>query len=247
MSLDTAGGWSRVVLDCGPVDLFSPEGDEPAGLAVLFLHGSDRKTLEQHERLARELAVRRIPAVCPHCEDALWLDVVSRGPQAGRTVLADLRAALVPFLRERWGIAPPRIGLLGVEWGGQGVLQLAYRFPREFPVVAAVSPAVDFHILHGSCPPLDALFADPEAARQQTVTLQLHPLNWPRDQYLACDPRDGLFFDGVERLASKLWSMGIPFEADLQPAPEAAPSDPLAARGLTALAFVLERLSRPAL
>jgi S-formylglutathione hydrolase len=100
--------------------------------------------------------------------------------------------------------------------GGQGGLQLAYRFPREYPVVAAISPAVDFHNLYGQGLPLDEMFAGKEAARQETATLRIHPLNWPRHQLLVCDPADSRWFEGAERLAGKLWSIGIPFESDLE-------------------------------
>jgi S-formylglutathione hydrolase len=59
------------------------------------------------------------------------------------------------------------------------------------------------------------MYATAEAARQDTATLLLHPLNWPRQQLLMCDPTDAEWFEGTERLASKLSSTGIPFESDL--------------------------------
>ncbi len=130
--------------------------------------------------------------------------------------MAYLREQVVPWISEQWNVAPPLIGLLGISMGGQGALQLAYRHAREFPVVAAISPAVDFQNLIGQGLPLDEMFTDVEAARQQTVTLQLHPLNWPRHQLFVCDPTDLAWHEGAERLASKLASMGIPFEDDLE-------------------------------
>ena len=127
-----------------------------------------------------------------------------------------LREQVLPYIAERWNSQPPEIGLIGISMGGQGALQLAYRFPREFPVVAAISPAVDFHNWHGQGLPIDEMFPTREAARQQTVTLQLHPLNWPKHQLLVCDPGDVEWFEGVERLAMKLSSSGIPFESDME-------------------------------
>jgi hypothetical protein len=94
-------------------------------------------------------------------------------------------------------------------------LQAAYRWPREFPAVAAISPAIDFHRWHSVDRSLFEMFISAEAARQQTATLNLHPLNWPPHQWFACDPADA-HHDGCERLASKLRSIGIPFEADLR-------------------------------
>jgi S-formylglutathione hydrolase len=81
--------------------------------------------------------------------------------------------------------------------------------------VAAIAPAVDFHSWYGYGLSLDQMFASKEAARQQTATLHLHPLNWPKHQFLCCDPADEYWFEGTDRLAMKLSSMGIPYERDL--------------------------------
>ncbi|MFM8221762.1 MAG: alpha/beta hydrolase-fold protein, partial [Planctomycetaceae bacterium] len=99
--------------------------------------------------------------------------------------------------------------------GGQGALKLAYQQPALFPVVAALAPAIDFHLWVGKGYPLDDLYETAEEARQETATVLIHPLNWPRHQWLGCDPGDQEWFDGVERLAGKLSSTGIPFESDL--------------------------------
>ena len=95
------------------------------------------------------------------------------------------------------------------------MLQLAYRWPRDFPNVAAIAPAVDFHNWYGYGLTLDQMFASKESARQQTATLNVHPLSWPKHQFLCCDPQDEYWFEGTDRLAMKLSSIGIPFERDL--------------------------------
>jgi S-formylglutathione hydrolase len=59
------------------------------------------------------------------------------------------------------------------------------------------------------------MFASKEAARQQTATLHIHPMNWPKQQFLCCDPADEYWFEGTDRLSMKLSSIGIPFECDL--------------------------------
>ena len=100
--------------------------------------------------------------------------------------------------------------------GGHGALRLAYRYPEQFPTVAAVAPAVDLQIWHGRGLPLDEMYPTAEAARQDTATLLLHPLHWPRHQLLMSDPTDAEWFDSAQRLASKLYSTGIPFESDLE-------------------------------
>ena len=101
--------------------------------------------------------------------------------------------------------------------GGQGALRLAYRYPQEFPVVAAVSPAIDFQIrYHEGDEVIQAMYDDAEAVRQDTATLYVHPLNWPRYQFFCCDPTDARWIDSAERLQMKLQSLGIPHQCDLQ-------------------------------
>ena len=58
--------------------------------------------------------------------------------------------------------------------------------------------------------PLEDWYQSAEEARQQTVPLQLNPLAWPTHQLLTCDTDDGDWYEGVERLAGKLASSGIP-------------------------------------
>jgi S-formylglutathione hydrolase len=183
---------------------------------VLFLHGHSQETLVGNPVFTTELERRGLRAVCPHGGRAWWLDLVCPEFDPQTTPLAFVRDRVVAEIGTRWGVRPPMIALLGISMGGQGILQLAYRRPREFPVVAAISPAVDFQNLYGQGLPLDTMFRDREAARQQTATLQLHPMSWPRHQFLVCDPADADWIEGVERLTMKLRSLGIPFEADLK-------------------------------
>ena len=158
-----------------------------------------------------------------------------------------LRDHVVPWIGSEWGVEPPRIGLTGISMGGQGVLQLAYRHARAFPVVAAISPAVDFHQWHGQGLPLDQMFADREAARQATVTLQIHPLDWPRHQLIVCDPDDADWFEGADRLGMKLSSMGIMYERDLETRAGGHSWDYFDNMADRVIDFVAERLHKVAL
>ena len=75
---------------------------------------------------------------------------------------------------------------------------------------------MDFQDWWGRGLPLDDMFDSQEAARQQTAILHLQPLNWPRHQLIVCDPGDADWIHSSERLASKLYSSGIPFESDFE-------------------------------
>jgi pimeloyl-ACP methyl ester carboxylesterase len=216
-------GWRRIEIDGRQADLFEPvrgQAQTPVDQqqprqAVVFLHDFDAETLSNNAVFTAELVRLGLPAVCPIADRSWWTTVPCPDFDPKRSPLDFVRESIIPFVNAQWGVQPPRIGLLGIGMGGQGVLQLAYRWPREFPTVAAIAPAVDFQNWYGYGLSLDRMFASREAARQQTVTLHLHPLNWPKHQFFCCDPTDEYWFEGAERLAMKLSSMGIPYDRDL--------------------------------
>ncbi|MBW3542454.1 MAG: esterase [Planctomycetes bacterium] len=241
---EVAGMWSQVKIAGKTADVYEPAARLDASAAVLHLHGHGLQTLAGNVAFSAELERHALPAICPHGQRSWWLDVICREFDPQMTPLAFLRNHVVPFIAERWGAKPPAVGLTGVSMGGQGALQLAYRHPREFPVVAAISPAVDFHQWHGQGLPLDEMFSTREAARQQTATLQFHPMNWPRHQLIVCDPTDETWFEGVERLTMKLRSIGIPFESDLETSRGGHSWDYFNAMAPRVIGFVAERLEQ---
>jgi S-formylglutathione hydrolase FrmB len=125
---------------------------------------------------------------------------------------------VVPLVAERWDSRPPQLALLGISMGGQGALRMAYKHPNIFPTVAAIAPAIDFQkrIDEGVDPGLEFMYGDSESARQDSALLHIHPLNWPRNQFFCCDPTDTRWHDSADRLRMKLWSLGVPFECDLE-------------------------------
>ena len=211
-----AGKWLQVEIAGKTADVYEPSNANDCGQAVLHLHGHGLETLKDNPIFSAELERHGLPCICPRGQRSWWTDIICNEFDPEITPLAHLYERVVPYIAERWNTAPRQIGLTGISMGGQGALQLAYRYAREFPVVAAIAPAVDFHNWHGNGLPLDEMFANKEAARQETVTLQLHPLSWTRHQLLVCDPTDVDWFEGVERLVSKLYSSGILFESDLK-------------------------------
>lgn len=207
--------WQRIDIAGRPADLLDPSPSARRSEVVLFLHDFDAQTLRASPAFTAELARRGLRTVCPIADRSWWTTVTCPDFDATLSPLDFVRDAVVSAIRELWQIEPPAIALLGIGMGGQGVLQLAYRWPRDFPVVAALAPAVDFHNWYGYGLSLDTMFASKEAARQETATLHVHPLNWPKRQFICCDPADEYWFEGSDRLAMKLSSMGIPYERDL--------------------------------
>jgi pimeloyl-ACP methyl ester carboxylesterase len=212
----TAGAWSTIEIAGKPADIFEPA--KPAAIpgAIVFLHGHGQERLVANAVFTAEFDRHGLRVVCPSGKRSWWLDRICSEFDPALTPLNYLRDAVVPFIEERWRIKPPAIALLGVSMGGQGVLQLAYREARRFPVVAAISPAIDFHRLYGQGLPLDQMFSSAEEARQETAILKIHPLNWPKHQLVVCDPKDEHWYESSERLMLKLHSSGIPFDSDFQ-------------------------------
>jgi pimeloyl-ACP methyl ester carboxylesterase len=211
-----AGTWSIIDIAGKPADIYEPPTPSVEPKAILFLHGHGQERLANNAVFTEEFARHGLRVVCPAGKRSWWLDRVCTEFDPVITPMDYLRNSIVPFLETHWHIRPPGIGLLGVSMGGQGVLQLAYREARRFPVVAAISPAIDFHRVCGQGLPLDQMFSSAEEARQETATLKIHPLNWPKHQLMVCDPKDEHWFESSERLSLKLHSSGIPFESDLQ-------------------------------
>lgn len=208
--------WTTESVDGRRCDVFLPEGESPPSGVVLFLHGHGRVLLNENPTFTRLFQQYHLAAFCPDGARSWWLNTICSEFHVELTPQQWLLDSVVPFITSRSGIEPPRIALLGVSMGGQGVLQLAYRSASKFPVVAAISPTVDFHQLYGSGIPLDTMFPDAESARQATVVLNLQPLAWPRHQFYCCDPDDVEWFDGAARLGMKLSSSGILHERDLE-------------------------------
>jgi S-formylglutathione hydrolase FrmB len=129
--------------------------------------------------------------------------------------------------------------------GGQGALRQAYKYPNDFPVVAALSPAIDYHRCYESGDPaLRQMYKSSEDARQDTAILHIHPLNWPRHQWFCGDPADETWWDSVDRLRMKLWSLGIPHECDLETPGGGHGFEYYQRMAPTAIAFLVRRLDQ---
>ena len=203
--------WNTTTLAGHTVEVFTPKS--PRGGAALLYLPAEGKRASQNAALTAALNRFQLPAVSPAVAGTWWLDIVEPAFDAALPALRLLADHVVPLIESQFGVSPPAIGLLGREVGGQGVLQLAYRQPRQFPAVAAIDPAIDFHERYGSGTTLDDLFATREVARQHTALLRMQGVGWPRRQLLLAD-RENAWFDGADRLDMKLRSMGIPLTSD---------------------------------
>jgi S-formylglutathione hydrolase FrmB len=212
-----SGVWSEETVGGHPCDLFMPAVQNPHGFVVLYLHGVHLNRLHDKTAFMEQVERYGLPVVAPMTRRSWWTDRICREFDAKITAERHVLDNVLQFIEQRLGAAPPKIGLLGTSMGGQGALRLAYKHPRLFPVVAAISPAIDFHKRYNEGDEtIPQMYPDPEAARQDTAILHIHPLNWPRHQFFCCDPEDYRWWDSADRLRMKLWSLGIPHECDLE-------------------------------
>jgi len=237
--------WTELDIGGRPCWLFEPRSRNEHGYAALYLHDLDEPGRPRCAALVEELSRAGMPIIAPVTGRSWWVDRPS--PDFDQTLSAEVHVLdnVLPWIVEHLGVAPPQIALLGVGMGGQGALRLSYRHPNQFPVVAGISPLLDFQqFVKEGDEILNGMYADPESARQDTAILHLHPLNWPRNQFFCCHPQDHEAFEGADRLRMKLSSIGILCEHDLESAPSPPGPDYTAAMAEPVVRFLAERLDR---
>ncbi|WP_428307285.1 alpha/beta hydrolase-fold protein [Lacipirellula sp.] len=237
--------WSDVSIAGHRCRAFEPSVPSLHGYAVLYLHDADEIDVAANHALSSLLEKHGLRCLAPLTGRSWWTDRVWPLFDAEQSTERFVLEPVLNWLREQWDVRPPLVALLGVGMGGQGALKLSYKHPNVFPICAAIAPTIDYHYaLEAGDQTLNALYRDAEQARQDTATLHIHPLNWPRHQWFCSDTADYLSHDGADRLRMKLYSLGVPYEADLE---ATADGDQVcyAERMLEpAMAFIVDRLER---
>lgn len=209
--------WSEIEVGGHPCDLFEPAERNPHGFVLIYLHGVHLGRLVDKPAFIDQFEKHGLPVVAPITQRSWWTDIICTEFDSGITAEQHLLQNVLPFVEERFQAATPKVGLFGTSMGGQGALRLAYKHPDVFPVVAGISPAIDYQSrFYVGDETIPQMYSDPEAVRQDTATLHIHPLNWPRNQFFCCCPEDEGWWESADRLRMKLYSLGVPFEHDLQ-------------------------------
>jgi enterochelin esterase-like enzyme len=206
-------------------DVFEPADRNPHGFVIVYLHGVHQTRLADQPAFTAEFERHGLPVVAPFTKRSWWTDRIC--PEFDATLTAERHVLdnVLPLIKERYGGEPPPaasrveplVALLGTSMGGQGALRFAFKYPNRFPVVAAISPAIDYQLRwNEGDETLPQMYSDAEAVRQDTATLHVHPLNWPRNIWFCCDPADARWHDSADRLHMKLAALGIPHEYDLE-------------------------------
>lgn len=212
-----AGIWSKIEVAGHPCDVFEPSTPNPHGFVVIYLHGVHLGRLDRNEAYSLEFARHGLPVICPITQRSWWTDRICREFDPSLTAKRHVLDNVLPYLAARWNSTPPKIALLGTSMGGQGALRFAFENPSLFPICAAVSPAIDFYKRYydEDEETIPEMYASPEAARQDTATLRVHPLNWSRNVWFCSDPTDERWHESAQKLHMKLYSLGILHECDL--------------------------------
>jgi len=216
-SATPTGAWTSVIVAGHECLCYEPPVLSEHGYAVLYLHDLYQGMLSDHQAVVQHFDCHGLRVISPLSKRSWWTDRIC--PEFDQAITAEnyLLEKVVPYLAEAWDCTPPQIALLGPSMGGQGVLRLAYKHPQLFPVVAAVFPSIDHQIRFDEGDrQLAQMYRDAEDVRQDTATLHIHPLNWPRHQWFCCDPTDYRWHDSADRLRMKLFSLGVPHECDLE-------------------------------
>ncbi len=215
--MSSSGTWSEVELSGHACEFYDPPERNPHGYVVIYLHGVHLNRLCDKPAFLREFDRHGLRVVCPRTARSWWSDRICEEFDPQITAERYLTDHVLGWIRDNWQVEPPRVALLGTSMGGQGALRISFKHPQTFPVLAAISPAIDYHTrMDEGDETLPGMYADKEEARQDTATLHIHPLNWPRHMYFACDPADVRWHESADRLRMKLAALGVPFEADLE-------------------------------
>lgn len=211
------GTWSQIDVDGHLCDIFEPSNPRTHAQVVIYLHGVHLGRLIDKDVYTELFEEHGLRVIAPMTQRSWWTDKICEEFSEEYTAEQFLLQRILPVIEERWSAKPPQVALLGTSMGGQGALRFSYKYPDLFPVVAAISPAIDYQLrMYDGDEVLAGMYDDPEAARQDTALLHIHPLNWPRHQFFCCDPKDTKWFPSADRLHMKLYSLGVPHEYDLE-------------------------------
>lgn len=209
------GAWTATIVDGKTLDVYQPAATGTPRFGIIFLHGIGGETLRDKPAFTRVFDELNLPCVSPIAGPCWWVDRPCPAFDPRVTPEQFVRGNVLAFFKERFGLSPRSIGLLGISMGGQAALRLAFKFPETFPAAAGISSALDCHEIYGQGSPLDELYESKEQCRQDTALLHVPPYNPPPHIFLCIDPNDHAWLRGNDRLHEKLTALGVPHAHDL--------------------------------
>ncbi|MBC21053.1 MAG: esterase [Planctomycetaceae bacterium] len=205
--------WTRQDIAGHMCDLYLPAHASNHGYSIIYLHDFALQGSMGCIHLTESFEQYGFCVIAPDVKRSWWSDKICLEFDENQSAENYLLESVMPWLAEHWQVVPPRIGLLGTGMGGQASLRFGFKYPDLFPVVAAITPKIDHQSSWWEPESfLDQMYLSEEAVRQDTATLHIHPLYWPRNIWF-CSHSSWL--DSAQRLQMKLSALGIPYEAEL--------------------------------
>jgi hypothetical protein len=236
------GNWTCQNIDGHPCDIFLPEVPNPFGQTIIYFHDLPQQGLRGRLSFEKNFEQDGLKVIVPYTKRSWWSDKICEEFDVNRTAQNYILESLVPWLAAHWQVVPPNIGILGIGMGGQGGLRFSFKYPDLFPIVAAITPAIDHQrCLFDEESFLNQMYFSEEAIRQDTATLHIHPLNWPRNIWFCSHP---IWLDSAQRLHMKLSALGIPHHAELDSTDPQAPNDYEDKMADPAIRFLSEKLEQ---
>jgi pimeloyl-ACP methyl ester carboxylesterase len=234
------GNWKNQDVDGHGCDVFQPERPSQYGYTIIYLHDIGLQGLTGRESFENAFEEHGLRVIVPHTSRSWWSNKICVEFDHNRTAESYLLKSLVPWLAAHWEAIPPKIALLGIGMGGQGGLRFSFKYPDIFPIVAAITPAID----HQCCWSdeesfLAQMYSNEEAIRQDTATLHIHPLYWPRNIWFCSHPT---WIESAQRLNMKLSALGIPHQANLEAKGQQTSGGYEEQMADSAVRFIVERL-----
>src|SRR5689334_12632938 len=106
------GSWTRLDIADKSADVYDPPGTNRPRFGILYLHGYGLETLCDKPVYTRLFAERKLACVCPHGQRSWWADRICAEFDPVLTPERYLLNEVLPFFAQRWGLAPPSVGLL---------------------------------------------------------------------------------------------------------------------------------------
>src|SRR5262245_29365695 len=103
------GSWSRLDIAGKPADLYALEGGLRPRFVLLFLHPYGLETLAGDDAYTSLFDELRVACLCPHAGRCWWADRACSEFDPALTPERHLLDNILPFLRDRLGIAPPGV------------------------------------------------------------------------------------------------------------------------------------------
>lgn len=209
------GTWTTIAVAGKFAEVYDLAGAVKPRFGVIYLHDSTLESLCDRTTFTRLFDELQLACVCPSGQLCWWADRICPAFDDNRTPERHVVDDVMALCADRWGLRERSIGLLGIGMGGQGALRIAFKHPERFPVVSAISPAIEYHELHGMGQNVEDLYDSKEQCRQDTAPMHVHPSQYPPHVWFCVDPDDRGWFRGCDRLDEKLNALGIAHVADL--------------------------------